>query len=157
MKTPDSLNIVAEFHKTFKSPVLDTPQIPHSDRANLRYNLLEEELLELKAAIDAGDLVAVADAFADLQYVLSGAILEFGMGDKFDALFNEVHRSNMSKACETWEETQETRLHYIDKGQECYFIKNSKTGKFNVYRMTDDKLLKSINYSPANLKGILGK
>ena len=46
----------------------------------------------------------VADALADLQYVLAGAVLEFGMGDRFASIFNEVQRSNMSKACTTVEE-----------------------------------------------------
>jgi predicted HAD superfamily Cof-like phosphohydrolase len=41
--------------------------------------------------------VEIADALCDLQYVLSGAILEFGFGGKFKSLFEEVHRSNMSK------------------------------------------------------------
>ena len=50
MKKIDSLNQVAEFHRTFNAPILDTPQIP-LDRAELRINLLQEELNELKEAI----------------------------------------------------------------------------------------------------------
>ena len=50
-------------------------------------------------AIKDNNLTEVADAPCDLQYVLAGAILEFGMGAKFRALFSEVHCSNMSKAC----------------------------------------------------------
>jgi predicted HAD superfamily Cof-like phosphohydrolase len=96
----DSLNQVAEFHKTFNAPILDTPQIPSKERADLRVSLLQEELDELKKAIEDNDLVEVADALCDLQYVLSGAVLEFGLGEKFVELFNEVQRSNMSKACD---------------------------------------------------------
>ena len=98
MEKLDSLNQVAEFHKTFNAPILDTPQIPSKERAALRVSLLQEELDELKKAIEDNDLVEVADALCDLQYVLSGAVLEFGLGEKFVELFNEVHRSNMSKA-----------------------------------------------------------
>ena len=101
MKQPDALNQVAEFHRTFKHPILDSPAIPPENRCKLRVALLAEELKELEVAILEQDIVAVADALCDLQYVLSGAILEFGLGEKFELLFNEVQRSNMSKACRT--------------------------------------------------------
>ncbi len=45
---------------------------------------------------------------AIMQYVLSGAVLEFGLGNKFVELFNEVQRSNMSKACDNEEQAKET-------------------------------------------------
>ena len=93
----DALNQVADFHNTFKAPIIINPAIPPKDRAILRVALLQEELDELKKAIDDNDLVEVADALCDLQYVLSGAVLEFGLGDKFPELFDEVQRSNMSK------------------------------------------------------------
>ena len=51
MEKLDSLNQVAEFHKTFNAPILDTPQIPSKERATLRVSLLQEELDELKKAI----------------------------------------------------------------------------------------------------------
>ena len=44
----DALNQVAEFHKTFNAPILDTPQIPSKERCELRISLLQEELNELK-------------------------------------------------------------------------------------------------------------
>ncbi|MEQ9306468.1 MAG: nucleoside triphosphate pyrophosphohydrolase family protein, partial [Marinoscillum sp.] len=93
----DSLNQVAEFHKTFKHPILNEPQIPSKERCALRVSLIAEELKELEQAIQDQDLVEVADALCDIQYVLSGAVLEFGLGEKFVTLFNEVQRSNMSK------------------------------------------------------------
>ena len=78
MQKIDSLNQVAEFHRTFGAPILDTPQIPSKQRCELRVSLLQEELDELREAINNNDIVEVADALADLQYVLSGAVLEFG-------------------------------------------------------------------------------
>ena len=150
----DSLNQVGEFHKTFNAPILDTPQIPSQQRCELRVNLLQEELDELSQAIKDGDIVEVADALADLQYVLSGAVLEFGLGDKFVEIFNEVHRSNMSKACNTVQEALATLSHYKQKdGTEGYY--KEVNGKYIVYRNGDDKVLKSVNYSEANIKGIL--
>ena len=150
----DSLNQVAEFHKTFKHPILESPQIPSADRCELRVSLIAEELKELQEAIADNDLVEVADALCDIQYVLSGAVLEFGLGDKFVELFNEVQRSNMSKACATKEEAEATVKHYQEnKDTEAYIVEED--GKFLVYRKGDNKTLKSINYSPADLKAII--
>lgn len=154
MKEAQALGHVARFHRTFKLPVLDHPQIPDADRCRLRVNLLREELKELEDAIDAGDLVEVADALCDLQYVLSGAILEFGLGEHFSTLFDEVQRSNMSKVCATREEGMQTLQHYRETKGEEGFLEESD-GKYLAYRHADRKVLKSVNYSPADLRGIL--
>ena len=147
------IKLVEEFHKTFGAPILENPEIPSKERCELRVSLLQEELDELKKAIDDNNLVEITDAICDLQYVLSGAILEFGLGNKFNELFNEVQRSNMSKACDSEREALETLLFYKHKdGTEGYY--KEVEGKWLVYR-DDDKILKSINYSPANLKDIL--
>lgn len=153
MTSPDSLNAVADFHRTFHAPILDTPQIPSEARCGLRVALLAEELDELREAIAEKDIIAVADALCDLQYVLSGAVLEFGMGDKFNALFNEVQRSNMSKACLTVDEAEATVAQYTAKGVACHYVESE--GKFLVYRDADHKTLKSVGYSPADLEGII--
>jgi predicted HAD superfamily Cof-like phosphohydrolase len=148
------LSKVSEFHKTFGAPIQKNPEIPSEDRCNLRIELLQEELNELKEAIKNKDIVEVADALCDLQYVLSGAVLEFGLGDKFDKLFDEVQRSNMSKACSSIQESLMTISHYLkmNKTESTY----KKIGdKWVVYRMSDNKVLKSIKYSPADLKNIL--
>jgi predicted HAD superfamily Cof-like phosphohydrolase len=156
MEKLDVLNQVANFHRTFKHPLPDEPLIPLKERCELRLSLLKEELLELEEAVHAGDLVAVADAFCDLQYVLTGAILEFGMGKKFKDLFEEVQRSNMSKSCVSMEEAEETQQHYErTKGVDSLVEKSGD--KFLVYRASDRKTLKSINYSPADLASILFK
>lgn len=150
------IELVKEFHETFGAPVLETPQIPTKERCDLRISLLQEELNELKDAISKEDIVEISDAIADLQYVLSGAILEFGLGDKFNELFLEVQRSNMSKACKSQKEAIETLLHYKEKdGTEGYY--KEEGGKWLVYRNGDNKVLKSINYSPANLSEILNE
>lgn len=154
MQQPDSLNLVAEFHKTFKHPILPEPAIPEENRCKLRVALLAEELKEMEVAILEKDLVGIADALCDIQYVLSGAILEFGLGDKFKSLFDEVQRSNMSKACNSEEEANQTVQFYKEKdGTECYYMKEGN--KWLVYRKADNKTIKSINYSPANLDKIL--
>ena len=133
MQDPKSLTSVALFHQTFKHPVLPEPTIPSETRCNLRVSLLSEELKELEEAIENKDIVEIADALCDLQYVLSGAILEFGLGEKFKALFDEVQRSNMSKACITEEEAKATVKHYEDKGTPCFYEKEGDLEKSLLY------------------------
>lgn len=156
MKEAKSLKGVSKFHKLFDLPVLDVPGIPSKDRCLLRINLLEEELKELKEAIENDDLIEAADAFCDLQYVLSGAILEFGLGKSFKKLFAEVQRSNMSKACQTLDEAEETVAFYRNNKDTEAYIK-PKDGKYLVYRKSDHKVLKSVKYSEADLKGLIPK
>ena len=154
MKKLDSLNQVADFHRTFHHPIEAAPIIPAEKRCALRVSLLAEELDELRQAIKEKDLVEIADALCDLQYVLSGAVLEFGLGEKFTDLFNEVQRSNMSKSCASMEEAEATVAHYKKtKGVDSYIKKSGD--HYLVFRQGDDKTLKSVNYSPADLKGIL--
>ena len=154
MQKLDSLNQVAEFHTTFGAPILANPTIPSAERCALRVSLLQEELDELKEAIAANDLVEIADALCDLQYVLSGAVLELGLGERFVDLFNEVQRSNMSKACQSLEEAEYTVKFYQDKDGTEAEIKE-ENGLWKVYRKSDNKVLKSINYSPADLVSLL--
>lgn len=153
MEKIDPLNQVAEFHRTFNAPILDQPQIPSKERCELRVSLIQEELNELQEAINNEDLVEIADALCDLQYVLSGAVLEFGLGEKFPALFDEVQRSNMSKACSNQQEADETISFYKEKGEEAFSEISGE--KVNVHRKSDNKVLKNKYYSPADLKTIL--
>ncbi|MBK6352460.1 MAG: nucleoside triphosphate pyrophosphohydrolase family protein [Saprospiraceae bacterium] len=150
-KEPQALNDVADFHDLFDMPVLDEPAIPSMDRCKLRLALLEEELRELREGVETNDLREIADALCDLQYVLSGAVLEFGLGNKFKSLFDEVQRSNMSKACNTYEEALATQAKYFSEKGTVSEIKN-KGNQFLVYRKEDGKVLKSIAYNPADLK-----
>lgn len=144
------LEKVKEFQRRFNHPVLETPTIIDFDRANLRYELLSEELKELADAFNKQDLIGIADALGDLQYVLSGAILEFGFTNNFDKIFEEIHRSNLSKLCKTIEEATLTVLKYKNDGVEAYYILEGSY--YHVKRTSDNKTLKSINYSPADLK-----
>lgn len=149
------LNSVAAFHRLFRVPVLAEPQIPAAARCTLRVDLLQEELNELKAAIAADDLIEVADALADLQYVLAGAVHEFGMGERFAAVFDDVHRSNMSKACKSLEEAEATVKYYKDEKNVEARVEQTDAG-WLVYRVPDSKVLKSINYQPPQISRILG-
>ncbi len=151
---PDALNMVAEFHKLFDHPILQEPTIPDPARCRLRYDLIHEELQELLSAMENKDIIGVADAFGDLQYVLAGAVLEFGLGDHFARIFNEVQRSNMSKACDTEYEAELTQEMYKTRdGVDSY--RKERGGKWFVYRSADNKTLKSAKYSPVDIESIL--
>ncbi len=154
METPQALEMVATFHQVFQHPVLPGPAVPAANRCRLRMALLEEELAELGEAIENQDIVGIADALCDLQYVLSGAVLEFGLGHRFKELFEEVQRSNMSKTCRSEEEARQTVAHYQAQGTDCYY--KASCGVFLVFRTQDNKTLKSVNYSPPRLGEMLG-
>ena len=83
------------FMKTFNQEVKNQPSFS-SDKINkLRFDLIEEELDELKVAMQNKDLLEVADALTDILYVTYGAGHAFGVD--LDKCFDEVQNSNMSK------------------------------------------------------------
>ncbi len=95
MKT--TLEMVQEFHETYGLPVHAEPDLSCEQTKQLRINLLQEELNELKDALQDNDPLETLDALIDLQYVLDGAFLSFGLQAIKQIAFDEVHRSNMSK------------------------------------------------------------
>lgn len=118
--------MVREFHEKFGVPVLDTPTLPSVERRNLRIELIREEFIEeFIPAVEGGDIVEIADALADMEYVIHGAALEFGI--PLDAVIAEVHRSNMTKV---WPDG-------------------------TVHRREDGKILKPPTYSRADVVSVL--
>ena len=95
--TKSTLEMVQEFHETYGLPVENEQTTGSEKTKELRINLLQEELDELKEALENNDMQETLDALVDLQYVLDGAFLSFGMQGVKQAAFDEVHRSNMSK------------------------------------------------------------
>lgn len=118
---------VAEFHQAFGRPVRRQPTADVDPAlAQLRVDLVQEEVGEFIAASEQGDLVGIADALADIVYVVYGTALTYGID--LDAVLREVHRSNMSKL--------------------------DSDGK-PVLR-ADGKVLKSDRYSPPDIASVLG-
>ncbi len=97
MTKRSTLEQVQEFHETYGLPVHKDINLSCEQTKQLRINLLQEELDELKEALANDDPQETLDALIDLQYVLDGAFLSFGMQAVKDLAFDEVHRSNMSK------------------------------------------------------------
>ena len=86
---------VGIFMKTFGQEVKNQPSFSSEKINNLRYDLIKEELAELKDAMEKKDLLEVADALTDILYVTYGAGHAFGID--LDKCFEEVQNSNMSK------------------------------------------------------------
>ena len=117
---------VKTFMKTFGQTIRTKPQFPDEKTIQLRFDLIQEELNELKEAINNNDIIEVADALTDILYVTYGAGHSFGVD--LDSCFNEVQNSNMSKLG--------------DNGKPIY----NESGK----------VMKGPNYFKPNIKKIIG-
>lgn len=117
---------VEEFNTAFNLPIRKQATNLNRNEIVFQYRLLLEELEEYADAAADGDLVEVADAIGDMLYVLLGTAISHGIQDKLEAIFNEIHRSNMSK---------------LEDGKPLH----------NEY----GKAIKSSSYSPPNIKFLL--
>ena len=86
---------VKKFMETFGQEIREKASFPNEKITSLRYELIKEELAELKEAIENKDIKEVADALTDILYVTYGAGHAFGVN--LDKCFEEVQNSNMSK------------------------------------------------------------
>lgn len=94
MQTPEQM--LREFHSTAGLPLPAHPTAtPELGSQTGRAKILAEEVRELADAIEAGDIIGIADASADVVYAVVGTAVTYGV--PFDAVFAEVHRSNMTK------------------------------------------------------------
>ena len=126
----EKIDAVKAFHTAYKLGYSQTPLASLKDNKNLlRYKLMREENEEYLEAANNGDLVEVADALGDMLYILCGTIIEHGLQDKIDEVFEEIQKSNMSKLDENGEP---------------------------IYRK-DGKVLKGPNYFKPDIESILNK
>jgi predicted HAD superfamily Cof-like phosphohydrolase len=89
---------VHKFHTAFQLGMNSTPVADITERRHqLRFELMREENEEYLEAAQNNDLVEVADALGDMLYILCGTIIEHGMQDVMEDVFDEIQRSNMSK------------------------------------------------------------
>ena len=98
MQVKNQLNSVRCFHEVFQAYMERTPtaKVP-VEISQGRIQMFLEELAEYRAAIHNHDIVEIADALTDMLYVLLGTFITHGLQDIAEELFDEVHRSNMSK------------------------------------------------------------
>jgi predicted HAD superfamily Cof-like phosphohydrolase len=128
-KLYEKIKSVEEFHNTFKIGNASEITLIDEKDYTLRYNLIKEENEEYLDACKKGDIIEVADALGDQLYILFGTILKHGLEHKIEEVYDEIHRSNMSKLDE--------------KGQPIY--------------REDGKVLKSNLYFRPDIKGVLEK
>ena len=92
------MNAVKDFHDTFGLSYNDSPTVTLEKKIiELRYNLMKEENEEYIEAARSNDIIEVADALGDMLYILCGTIIEHGMFDIIEDVFDEIQKSNMSK------------------------------------------------------------
>lgn len=89
------LEMLREFHSAFGLDMADSPTLVGPKLAKLRQDLLDEEVMELRDAVAAGDLTEIADALADIIYIVAGTAVVHGI--PLDEVLEEVHSSNMAK------------------------------------------------------------
>ncbi|NER10692.1 Predicted phosphohydrolase, Cof family, HAD superfamily [Muriicola jejuensis] len=124
------IDAVALFHRSFGLGISESPKADLGEAKNLlRFNLMDEENKEYFEAAKNNDLVEVADALGDMLYILCGTILEHGMHQIIEEVFDEIQRSNMSKLGEDGRP---------------------------IYR-EDGKVLKGPSYFKPDIKGILDR
>ncbi len=122
------IECVEEFHRIYKLGNSDKPIGKlKMEKEKLRFNLMKEENEEYLEAAEKGDVVEVADALGDMLYILCGTIIEHGMQKVIEEVFEEIHRSNLSKLDENGNP---------------------------VYR-EDGKVIKGPNYFPPNIEKVL--
>jgi hypothetical protein len=146
---------VEEFNAVMGKPNNYNPVIPDEKEWMFVYNFILEELEEYKHACETGNIVEVLDALCDITYVSlgNGAMLH-GLKDKVWPAYQEVQASNLSKACISEEEAQETvRVRSAEQEEPCHY---EQVGKyFIVYRTRDRKVMKNINYFRPDLTQFL--
>ena len=141
------VNEVEEFNKVMGKGYQNrtTPTINPKD-AQFVIDFIQEELDELKVAVKEKNIIEIFDALLDITYVgLGNGALVFGLKDKMLDGYAEVQASNMSKICNTVAEAEETvKLRSEQQGEPCHYEESN--GKYVVYRTSDNKVMKSINY-----------
>ena len=144
---------VEEFNELMNKPNNYEPTIPQNKGEwEFVYNFILEELEEYKQACERGDIVEVLDALCDITYVSlgNGAMLH-GLKDKIWPAYMEVQASNLSKACRSEEEAEETvQVRSKEQGEACHWEKVGDN--YIVYRSRDRKVMKNINYFRPDLK-----
>lgn len=173
---------VKEFMIAFEQTVNEKLCFPSKDVIDLRLKLELEETIELAEACGsstltnfglllkeeaekirdftekerenlAPNLVKVADALLDKEYIHKGTVHSFGMGNIFDRGFDLVHESNMSKMCSSISEVEMTISYYEKEG--IIVVPKVSGNNFLILREQDNKVLKSINYKPVNLNELV--
>jgi len=128
--------------------------LPMSNMADPK--LVQANIERLQEAIEEKSIHDAYVSLSDLAEFVYDFVERYHFIDEFPRIFDEVHRSNMSKACHTFNEAMDTfNLYEKEKDILCSKIETDN-GMYIIQRLSDGKLLKPVNYSPAELGGIIG-
>lgn len=144
--------MVREFHARFGLPASDVPVTELEDDVfNQRVEALEEEKDDLVSAEEGDDLIALAKESVNVIYAAVGNLVALGF--PLDIVFQEVHRSNMSKAPKcTWCNGEKKTQKVGGMSQPCTYCGGQGYGDPVV---EDGKIIKPGTYEPANLEGVI--
>ena len=122
-----------------------TPTIDNKD-AEFVINFIQEALDELREAVEQENIQEILDAILNITYVgLGNGAMVFGLKDKIWEAYQEVQASNLSKICTTLEEAEETvKVRSEQQGEPCHYEEVGEN--YVVYRTSDKKVMKSVNY-----------
>ena len=146
------MNIKTEKVRQFQELFNTIGKTPNFDDMELRINLLQEELDELKEAFLQGDLVEIADAYGDILFLTIGGVYKNGYASNFESIFDEICDSNLTKADDTMCDALKTRDKYLEQNIETYFQLNPNFNKYVTFRKLDGKVLKSHKYTAVSLE-----
>ncbi len=128
-KLREKIKSVEEFHNVFQIGNAKEIKLIEEKDYTLRYNLIKEENEEYLEACKNGDIIEIADALGDQLYILFGTILKHGLEHKIEEVYDEIHRSNMSK---------------LDEKGEPIFREDGKILKSNLYFKPDIKKILNV-------------
>lgn len=155
---------VKEFNRQFGILLNEKPALDIFDKnpklVEYRMSLIREEVKELEQAVKNKDYVEAIDGLTDILYVVYG--MYTAMGINADEAYDIVHSSNMSKLCKTEDEAKQTVKWYEENKEKLGYdspnYRLSDDGKYYVvYNESTMKILKSINYTPANFSELIKK
>lgn len=160
---------VKEFHEAFNLPVNNEIIDDNKEVRDLRLSLIFEEMVELATAMgctdkleqlisdlniehtDTYDKKETLDAFCDITYVTKGAVISMGYTNVFDNAFDDIHTSNMSKACNNIDEAKDTITYYKKERNELQKMGIQEKGDKYLVIREDGKVMKNLNYNEVKL------
>jgi len=123
MSLLEKINLVKEFHEVFRLQFHEKPHAELDEKIiTLRHKLMAEENDEYLDACRQKDINLIADALGDKLYILFGTIIAHGLQHKIEEVFDEIHRSNMSK---------------LDKNKQPIYREDGKIMKSDLYFTPD--------------------
>ena len=145
---------VKQFHDAMGLPIAEEQTVTNKEVNKRRVSLLKEELKELEDALTSNDKKETLDALCDLQFVLSGAVLELGFQKVFEKGFTAVSASNMTKAFNSESEAQSAIDNALNNRNTILTMVETVDGSW-ITKNAIGKLIKNPAYTSVDLSGFI--